>query len=238
MIYITGDTHRDFTRIKTFCERQETTKNDLLIILGDAGINYYDEYEDRALKQYLERFPITFLCVRGNHEERPENIKTYKKEFITNKSFEGNCFYEQEFPNLYFLDNGIFKLKTDKDHGYTCLNINGAYSPDKYYRLIGCGKWFKDEQLTEEEKKKIVDQLPEKVDFVFSHTCPEKYIPREVFLPNLDQSTVDRSMEGFLDKIESRLDYKKWYCGHWHIDKKIDKMIFLFNAYEAIMSEK
>ena len=40
-IYITGDTHREFDRIRYFCEKNKTTKNDIIIILGDAGINYY-----------------------------------------------------------------------------------------------------------------------------------------------------------------------------------------------------
>lgn len=40
-IYITGDTHRDFDRISFFCEENRTTKDDIMIILGDAGINYY-----------------------------------------------------------------------------------------------------------------------------------------------------------------------------------------------------
>lgn len=37
MIYITGDTHRDFERIFDFCEENGTTKDDVLVILGDAG---------------------------------------------------------------------------------------------------------------------------------------------------------------------------------------------------------
>ena len=57
---------------------------------------------------------------------------------------------------------------------------------------------------------------------------PYKYIPREVFLPGINQSTVDNSTEHFLDKVEKRLNYKKWYCGHYHTNKKIDKLEFLF----------
>lgn len=41
MIILTGDTHRDFKRIFAFCEENGTTREDVLIILGDAGINYY-----------------------------------------------------------------------------------------------------------------------------------------------------------------------------------------------------
>ena len=71
-----------------------------------------------------------------------------------------------------------------------------------------------------------------KVDIILSHTCPYKYLPREMFLEGIDQSTVDHSTEYFLDKIEEVADYKLWYCGHYHTDKKIDKMIFMFYNIE------
>jgi len=41
MIYLTGDIHGDFSRIEQFCEENETTKEDVRIILGDAGINFF-----------------------------------------------------------------------------------------------------------------------------------------------------------------------------------------------------
>ena len=34
-------------------------------------------------------------------------------------------------------------------------------------------------------------------------------------------------MEEFLDEIEDSTDYNKWYCGHYHIDKNIDKIRFM-----------
>lgn len=40
MIYITGDTHGRFERVERFCERFGTSREDILIILGDAGINF------------------------------------------------------------------------------------------------------------------------------------------------------------------------------------------------------
>ena len=39
--YITGDTHGDFSRIEEFCRENDTTKEEVMIILGDAGINYW-----------------------------------------------------------------------------------------------------------------------------------------------------------------------------------------------------
>ena len=71
------------------------------------------------------------------------------------------------------------------------------------------------------------------VDTVISHTCPYRYEPQEAFLPMIEQSTVDDSTERWLDEIESKLNYKNWFCGHWHIDKRIDRMHFLFHSFEA-----
>lgn len=68
---------------------------------------------------------------------------------------------------------------------------------------------------------------------VLSHTCPLKYEPTEMFLPMIDQSSVDNSTEAWLDRIEDRIHYKAWFCGHWHTDKRIDKMHFLFHSFES-----
>lgn len=49
----------------------------------------------------------------------------------------------------------------------------------------------------------------------------------------IDQSTVDDSTERWLDEVEESLDYNIWMCGHWHINKRIDKMHFLYHDFEA-----
>lgn len=40
---------------------------------------------------------------------------------------------------------------------------------------------------------------------------------------------VDKSTEEFLDEIENITDYQKWYCGHYHTDKTIDKLRIMMN---------
>ena len=95
MIYITGDTHRDFSRLF----KLEEIEDDMLIILGDAGINYCLNDEDIRYKEYLKRFKIKLFCIRGNHEERPENINSYKEV----EMFGGKVFIEDDYPNLIFV---------------------------------------------------------------------------------------------------------------------------------------
>ena len=74
------------------------------------------------------------------------------------------------------------------------------------------------------------------IDIILSHTCPYKYIPREMFISGINQSTVDFNTEKFLDKVEEKVNYKYWYCGHYHTDKKIDKIRFMFNDIDEFKS--
>jgi hypothetical protein len=45
---------------------------------------------------------------------------------------------------------------------------------------------------------------------------------------------VDNSTAEWLDTIEDKLEYEAWYLGHWHTDKRIDKMHFLFHGVEVL----
>lgn len=227
MIYITGDTHGEFYQIDDFCRNHKTTKEDVIIILGDAGINYYGENSerDKSLKGFISTIPITLFCIRGNHEFRPTQLQNA---YIT-RFFDNNVIKENGFDNIvYAMDGYDYNI-----NGKNCLVIGGAYSVDKYYRIAHGWNWFEDEQLNQIEKAGILMRLGRRrrhYDCVLTHTCPFKYIPREWFLNGVDQSTVDNSMEEFLDTVEEKIDYDRWYCGHYHGQKFIDKMEFMYKS--------
>lgn len=228
MIYITGDTHGQFERIEAFCRRFETKREDVMIILGDAGINYSGEVYDRVKKEFLESLPITLFCIHGNHEQRPYTIGGYKE-----KAWHGGMVYcEEKYPSLLFAKDGeVFDLD-----GRQTIVMGGAYSVDKMVRLIYGYGWWQDEQPSDEIKMHAENQLNKlgwKVDVVLSHTIPLKYEPAEVFLPGIDQSRVDKSTEEWLDGIEDRLEYEKWYCGHYHTEKKVDRMEIMFENFDV-----
>ena len=226
MIYITGDTHGDFRWLEQFCKENHTSYDDILIILGDAGINFSAGSRDEALKSCLLGMPITLFCIHGNHERRPQTLPGYKEV----EWHGGIVFREAEYPNLLFAKDGeIYTL-----NGLNYLAIGGAYSVDKHLRLRRGAGWWEDEQPSDEIKRYVEEQIyAHKVDVILSHTCPQKYIPTEVFLPMVDQSTVDNSTEIWLDRIEEAVNYKAWYCGHWHTDKRIDRMHFLYRTFES-----
>ena len=72
--YITGDCHGDFSRFNTFCNVFEPKKQDIMICLGDMGLNYYLNNKDKKHKQMLQQLPLTFIVVQGNHEKYAKNI--------------------------------------------------------------------------------------------------------------------------------------------------------------------
>lgn len=203
-----------------------------MIILGDAGFNYYRDLRDTRAKEYVAETPITLFCIHGNHEARPQTIPTY----IEKEYHGGKVLYEEDFPNLLFaIDGEVYNFD-----GYRCIVIGGAYSVDKYYRLARGWHWFPDEQPDETIKSTVEQRLNEmnnEVDIVLSHTCPRKYEPIEVFLSTIDQSSVDKSTEDWLGVLEERLSYKKWYCGHYHTAKKIDRLQFMFEDFDVISTK-
>ena len=190
------------------------------------GANYSLDERDAELKEALDKLKPTILCIHGNHEIRPWNIPTYKSKEWNG----GTVWYEEAYPSILFAKDGeIYDIE-----GLRHIVIGGAYSVDKFYRLSRGYGWWADEQPSEEIKRYVKQQLKDNsIDVVLSHTCPFKYEPIEEFIPGIDQSTVDNSTEKWLDKIEERTDYIAWFCGHWHTNKRIDDMHFLFHKFES-----
>lgn len=228
-VYLTGDTHGRFERITCFCRDNHTTLGDVLIILGDAGVNYYLDHRDEKLKRYIDTMPITLLCIHGNHEARPTAALGYEPV----ECFGGTVMAQREYPNLLFaLDGVVYELC-----GRSCIAIGGAYSIDKQYRILRGAAWWPDEQPDEEIKRRVESALARRgwhVDVVLSHTTPLSYEPTEAFLPFIDQSTVDTSTERWLDEIEHRLDYGRWYAGHFHTTKTVDKLRLMYQDYARL----
>lgn len=86
---------------------------------------------------------------------------------------------------------------------------------------------------------------------MMTHTCPIDYLPTEMFMSTkqnaeikrkpkkakskkLFKPDIDRSTEEWLGRLERSLDYEIWYCGHYHIDKQIDKVNMMCNEIRPL----
>ena len=82
MIYLTGDIHGDVRLALWFMRQHQITADDLLILLGDVGVNYYgNDQGDRKRKKLMNAAGVPIFCIHGNHEERPFNIPSYECAF-------------------------------------------------------------------------------------------------------------------------------------------------------------
>ena len=231
--YITGDTHGDFRRIKQFCFENDTTAEDVIIILGDAGINYYLDGRDRELKGERSQLDITLFCIHGNHEARPWEAADYDE-----KEWNGGMVYvEEQYPNILFAKDGeIYNF-----NGKSVIVIGGAYSVDKYYCLNNGLMWFDTEQPDDEIKAYVESKLDKanwSIDIVLSHTVPIEAEPVWNFIPGIDQTTVDKSTEQWLQRIYDNLDLREgWYAGHYHCEAEENGIRILFEDYDEICEE-
>lgn len=234
--FITGDTHRHFDRVKEFCREMNTRSKDVLIILGDSGFNYYDDKRDDDLKKEISALNITLFCLHGNKENRPQNVGTYGIRSFCG----GKVYYEPKYPNIYFaIDGEIYTFE-----GKKYMVVGGAHSVDKM-RCLDEGTPFWYDEMPDDAVKATVElnlqKEENKIYGMMTHTCPIDYLPTEMFLSTRQNASIkrkprkakskklfkpdiDRSTEIWLGKLEKKLDYEVWFCGHYHVDKQIDKV--------------
>lgn len=230
-VYITGDTHGRFYRIEAFCEQTELLNKDWIIILGDVSLNYYLGKKDVDLKTRLvQTVPAKLFCIHGNHECRPSEELGYHVIDYSDECVSGKFWYDERYPNQFFaIDGEIYKITTN-ENALTVLVCGGAYSVDKYYRLESGYAWWPDEQPDEATKQKVIEAARDNhIDMMLTHTCPKRFVPTELFLPDIDQSTVDTSTEEFFDKLYDSFDDKPiWFFGHFHSDKLTPDYVMLY----------
>lgn len=222
--YLKGDCHGDFSWLK-FWRTINPDEYAAFILLGDAGLNFYLNKTDQRTKSIIVNCDVKVYCVHGNHEARPQSLN-YERKFIEEV---GNyCYVDSYAPNnIFYLEDGLVY----HFGGYKCLVLGGAYSVDKWYRILRAGYteehndpkatgWWADEQISPERRSQILGNCSGlKVDFILSHTCPLRYEPDDLFLSMIDQSKVDKSMEKWLDEVVDRVDWFIWCFGHYHADR-------------------
>ncbi len=223
--FLLGDIHGETAPIEYFyIHNKDRLKLDEcenhLILLGDVGCNFCITGErDADFKRWLSKMPFTYICLRGNHEARVKDVADrYPERWETVSKYGGTVFVEKEFPRIEYLLDGpaIYEFA-----GYKTMAVPGAYSVDKFIRLRRGYQWFENEQLSEEEMERgrEIAKAEKSVDLIISHTCPIAFEPRDLFLRSIDQSQVDKTMEMYLQEIESMLDYRRFACGHYHADR-------------------
>lgn len=234
-IIITGDNHGS---IEKFIGLNHILGKDankyVTIVCGDWGLVYYPErvpyfYQQMQFKQMLaEMNDMIYFVVLGNHENY-DILNSYPEK----EAFGNKVLCDPNFPNIVYAKRG--EIYTICGKNFWCFG--GGYSIDVNMRQPNLS-WWEQELPTKEEKeyglKNLKDNI-DKIDYIVTHTCPQNFI---IETKIITMTKINRELEEFLQEVFdiSWDKIKKWYCGHFHIDKKsmCNKIHFLYNSFAEI----
>jgi hypothetical protein len=232
MIYILGDTHGTKDIKKLFDLKQNNTlcTDDYVIICGDSCI-----ISDENLIELYESFGAYILFIDGNHD----NYDMLREYPVT--IWNGGKIHKIS-PHIFHLMRGqIFNICSK-----CFLTLGGANSLDLETKKEG-KTWWKEERISEQDINETLKNLKpvnNSVDYVITHTCPDNFlqsIETHFFLINQDiPQDVSRKLTKTnsgqkLNEVIQNLNFKKWFCGHWHHDICIgNELVILFNNIAMI----
>lgn len=231
MILVTGDIHGEIDIHKLKSKRiylgRKLTKNDYLIICGDFGLVWQGSADEKYWLKWLEAKPYTTLFVDGNHENHA------KLDSMEVSQWHGGKVH-QISDSIYHLMRG----QAYEIDGRSVFTMGGADSHDKEYRTEGINWWAR-ELPSEQEYEEAVKTLEEHnytFDIVVTHCAPSN-VQKELMIRKLDPSYTINKLTDFLQEIEGKLDYKYWFCGHYHTDVQTltaPKLRVLYNNIERV----
>lgn len=257
MIYITGDCHGDFRR---FTKKQRAklpfvmTEQDYVIVCGDLGLLWEKNETLEYNLDWLSRLPFTLLWVQGNHEnydmiaEYPlEEWKGGKVRHILRDkiillergqvfTIEGKTFFTFGGASSHDIQGGILDKKSPTYlEEYKKVSRSG-----QPFRILNVS-WWQAELPTEEELeegRKNLEKAGYQVDYVISHCASnriqeavERYYGGIGFSTGWYQQDI---LTNYFEKLEDKLQYRQWFCGHYHEDFYIDDKHTIL--YEKIIS--
>lgn len=225
-VFITGDIHCpidiDKLNSKCFDEGNNLTKNDILIICGDAGFVWNGGNRDKKWIEWISRRPWTTVYVDGNHENH-NLLKTYPViHFFGAKAHKIS-------DSLFHIKRG--EIMTINDETYFCFG--GAFSHDIEYRIENIS-WWQDELPVQEEIDNAIANLKKyhnQINYIITHDVPSSINMHLGYnIPIMDYYTHGKYIHlcNFLQNILESVNFDAWFAGHYHINKLIGGVQILY----------
>jgi len=205
MIYLMSDPHGGEYTTALDEYLSVCTSDDILIILGDLGINFGHNGETEAFTQKFLSLKENIIFIEGNHDNHPYFNSLPEAERYGDRV---NVLTE----NIVRLKRGgIFEIC-----GKTFFVMGGCESSAKWKDM---GLLYEGEDPTAEEIAHGIENLKahgNKVDYILTHKySPAQHRPKGEYGP--------LSLYGLMDHIDENVEFTHWYAGHWHLDKVVDE---------------
>lgn len=215
MIYVTGDTHGDYSRFKDPAIKK-LKRGDTLIICGDFGFFWDNSRKERSIIRKLTKKGYTIAFLDGCHE----NFDILEKYPVSDWNG-GKARVISD--NLIHLMRGQIYTIEDKK----IFTFGGGHSQDFDFRR-NSQNWWKREKPSHEEIIEAIENLKlndNSLDYVITHEPP-------VSLKDCLNVDVLQRLEvhALFEDIIKTCTYQKWFFGKCHIDKHIPiKFFAVFN---------
>ena len=228
-IFITGDKHGTFSPFFGLAEQNELWDTDVLLIAGDAGYVWKEDYQT-SIETLQQLFPGIVAFVDGNHEN---HILLNRMEVQLWNGGRAHRVGER----VYHLMRGeVYSI-----YGSTIFTFGGARSVDidrgkdgsSWWKEEGAN-WWPEEEPTDTEidygQRQLTEHLDE-IDYVITHETPalarafitrSKEIDPDYRLPAL--------FNAWYQTLLSAPRFKKWYCGHMHVDQAITPQLRVIHS--------
>ncbi len=217
MIYLTSDIHGHIRlpRLKELLQNISLRKDDYLIILGDAGI-VWSGTDHMEVKEFYNSLPNKTLYLDGNHENF-DLLEQYKElDFLGGRA-------QKISDKIYRLMRGyVFSFNNTK-----VFVFGGGFSAKKLDGTSPIFVWDQEMPIEPEYERGIanLEQCGNHVDYVFTHVAPTSVA--EQIEANLVPQ--ERILNDYFETIKDSVEFRKWYFGHYHIDKDVGKFSAIYN---------
>ena len=221
-LFITGDTHGSLElkklSNKNFPLARELTKDDIIIICGDAGFLWNNTKETQYWDDWAEDRPFTIISCFGNHS----NYTALRSIPITTWN---GAKVRKVRPHVMYIENGEILTLNNQ----TFFFQGGAHSIDKAYRTLGISYWEEEIPYYQEFQHAAANlqKYNDKIDYIISHTGPNSLVHH--LFPYEDATD---PVTNFLEKyVNDCVEFKRWFLGHFHIDRSYEnqKYNILYN---------
>lgn len=244
MIYITGDTHGDYSRFSmdNFPEQKNLNKDDYVIVCGDFGY-WHDTPEERHNLKQLKDRPFTTLFVDGNHENYDRLYDLPVKEwnggqvhFINDSvihlmrgqvfTIDGKKFFTMGGASSHDINAGVLE-QDDPDFKKKRKELDRKQA---LYRINHLSWWAEELPSIEEYNIALrnLDVHNWDVNFIISHCCPSSV--QDILSNGFYQKD---ALTNFFDEVKERCKFDYWCFGHYHDNRQISKKYVLL--YEQII---
>lgn len=249
-IYVTGDCHYNYKKFNTknFSEQQQLDKQDYMLICGDFG-GVWDlqgeSSDEKHWMDWMDQKSYTTLFVDGNHENF-DRLNQYPVE-----QWNGGNVHKIRPSVIHLMRGQVYDIA-----GKKIFSFGGAASHDTAGGILNTDdpsfkikrkmldkqwipyrinhiSWWKEELASNQEIQEAQRNLQKchySVDYIITHCCSSS-TQKQLGVHGLYGKNIQTE---FLDWVKTNVSFKKWYFGHYHMDKIVNDSEVLL--YDKILS--